>query len=182
MKSLATAGQRLVLLVPADEEQQGQPEALEPQGQAEAHSVSKSKGRPPQKGSANDHLGREEKKEEGMPAASICRPDGRVAERGPQAKVSNPSSIIGPVNVHFSSLKSGLPMCGPTPEPRMRSNLNPAAEEFVPRPPGWFDQGLACGQFLLHQMCHFLPTLPQQVGCSGVQPWLCTPCLALPSG
>ena len=78
--------------------------------------------------------GREEKKEEGKPAASICRPDGRVAERGPQAKVSNPSSIIGPENVHFLSLKFGLPMSGPTPEPRVRSNLNPAAEELEPWP------------------------------------------------
>ena len=40
VKSSATAGQRLVLRVPVDREQQGQSEALEPQGQAEAHSVS----------------------------------------------------------------------------------------------------------------------------------------------
>ena len=80
VKSLVTAVQRLVLLVPADEEQQGQPEALEPQGQldqgqANVHSVFKSLGRPPQKGSANDlpahvgsnpilGVGREEQKEE----------------------------------------------------------------------------------------------------------------------
>ena len=68
-----------------------------------------------------------------MTATSVCRPDGRVAERGPQAKVSDSSSLIGSKNVHFSSLKSGLPMCGPTPEPRVRSNLNPAAEKFMPR-------------------------------------------------
>ena len=111
-----------------------------------------------------------------MPAASVCRPDGRVAERGPQAKVSNPSSLAESKNVHFSSLKSGLPMCGPTPEPRVRSNLNPAAEEFVPRPPGCFDQGLAWGQLLLQQMSHPLQAWLQQLGCLGVQPWLCTPC------
>ena len=99
MKSLATTGRCLVLLVPAKEEQHGQPEALEPQGQAEAHSVSKSSGRPPLKGSANDlpahvgrnpilGVGREVQKEEVMSAASVSRSDDRVAERGPQAKVS----------------------------------------------------------------------------------------------
>ena len=119
---------------------------------------------------------------EGKPTASVCRPDGRVAECGPQAKVSNPSSLIGPESVHFLSLKSCHPMCGPTPEPRVRTNLNPAAEEFMPRPRGWFDQGLALGQFLLQQMSHFLLVWPQQVGCSGVQPWLWTPCMALPLG
>ena len=40
VRSHATAGQREVLLVPVDEEQLGQPEAQEPQGQGEAHSVS----------------------------------------------------------------------------------------------------------------------------------------------
>ena len=44
VKSLVTAVQRVVLLVPVDEGQQGQPEAREPQGQGEAHSVSKSSG------------------------------------------------------------------------------------------------------------------------------------------
>ena len=109
--------------------------------------MSMSQGGPLLKGSANDlptHVGshpilgdgREEQKEEVMPAASLSRSDERVAERGPLAKVSDSSSLFGPKNVHFSSLKSDPPMCGPTPEPRVRSSLNPAAEEFVPRPPG----------------------------------------------
>ena len=81
VKSLATAGQRLVLLPSAEKEQHGQPEALEPQGQAEAHSVSKSTGQPPLKGSANDlpahvgsnpilGVGREVQKEEVSPDTS----------------------------------------------------------------------------------------------------------------
>ena len=46
VKNLVTAVQRLVLLVPADEEEQGPPEALEPRGQpnqglADVHSLSK---------------------------------------------------------------------------------------------------------------------------------------------
>ena len=40
--SQATAGQRQVLLVPVDGEQQGQPGAQELQGQVKAHAVSKS--------------------------------------------------------------------------------------------------------------------------------------------
>ena len=166
MKSLATSGQCEVLLVPVDKEQHGQPGALEPQGQAEAHSMSKSSGRPPLKGSANDlpahvgtcpilGVGREVQKEEVMPAASISRSDDRVAERRPKAKVSNSSSLIGPESVLFSSLKFGIPMCGPTPEPRVRSNLNPAAEGIVPWPPGSLDQGLDVGQYLLQQMPTF---------------------------
>ena len=55
-------------------------------------------------------------------------------------------------------------MSGPTPEPRVRSNLNPVAEEFVPRPPGWLNQGWALGQFLLQQMSQLLLTWPQEVG------------------
>ena len=67
----------------------------------------------PQKGSANNLLpaqagnfpilgdGWEEKKEEGKPAASSCRPDGRVAERGPQAKVIDPSSLAESKNCIF---------------------------------------------------------------------------------
>ena len=117
-----------------------------------------------------------------MPAASISRSDDRVAERGPLSKVSHSSSLFGPKNVHFSSLKSDPPMCGPTLVPRVRSSLNPAAEEFVPRPPGLFDWGLAWVQYSLQQMCHPLLAWLQQLGCSGVLPWQWTPCMALPSG
>merc|ERR1711888_375565 len=149
----------MVLLAPVDEEQHGQPEALERQGRAVAHSVSysksKSSGRHSLKGSANDlpaHVGtcpilgvgrEEQKEEEVLPAASISRSDDRVAERGPYVKVNHPSSLTSSCNVYFSSLKPGIPMCGPTPMPRVRSSLNPAAEEFVPRPPGWIDWGHA---------------------------------------
>ena len=107
-----------------------------------------------------------------MPAASVSRSDDRVAERGPQAKVSDSSSLIESKNVNFSSLKSGLPMGEPTPEPRVRSNLNPAAEGFMPWPPGCFDQGQDAGQFLLQQVSQSLLAWHQREGCAGVQPWL----------
>ena len=136
--------------------------------------MSKSSGRPPLEGSANNlpahvgtcpilGVGQEVQKEEVMPAASVSRSDDQVAERGPLDKVSDSSSLIGPKNVHFSSLKSDPPMCGPTPMPRVRSKLNPAAEKFE-LPPGWFDQGLACWQFSLQQMTRSLLARPQQVG------------------
>merc|ERR1711872_326058 len=117
-------------------------------------------------------VGREEQKEEEvLPAASIGRSHDRVAESGPFAKVNHPSSQISSSNVNFASLMPGFPMCGPTPMPRVRSNLNPAAEEFVPRPPGWFDQGLVWGQLLLQQMSHPLLAWLLQLGWSGVLPW-----------
>ena len=74
------------------EEEQGPPEALEPRGQpnqglADVHSLSKPRGRPLQKGFAEDHLpaqvgslapilgeGQEQKKEEVLPGFSRCRP------------------------------------------------------------------------------------------------------------
>ena len=151
--------------------------------------MSKSSGRPPLKGSANDlpaHVGtcpilgvgqEEQKEEEVLPAASISRSHDRVAERGPYVKVNHPSSQTSSSNVNFSSLKPGIPMCGPTPVPRVRSSLNPAAEEFVPRPPGWIDWGLAGVQYSLQQVCHPLLAWLQQLGCLGVEPWLCTPCV-----
>ena len=94
-------------------------------------------------GSANDlpaHVGsnpilgdgREEQKEEGLPAASVSRSDDQVAECGPLAKVSHSSSLTSSKDELTSSLKSGFPMCGPTPEPRVRSSLNPATEKFEP--------------------------------------------------
>ena len=180
VKSLATAGQRVVLLVPAEEEQHGQPEALEPQGQAEAHSVSKSSGRPPLKGSANDlpaHVGtcpilgvgrEEQKEEEVLPAASVSRSHDRVAECGPCVKVNHPSSLASAKDDLASSLKFGIPMCGPTPEPRVRTNLNPAAEGFVPTP----DQVQAEEELLLQQVSQSLLAWHQGAGCSKDQPWL----------
>ena len=165
MKNLVTAVQRLVLLVPVDEEQLGHLEAQEPQGQGEAHSVSKSSGRPPLKGSANDlpaHVGtcpilgvsrEEQKEEEVLPATSVSRSHDRVAERGPYVKVNHPSSITSSSNVHFSSLKSGFPMCGPTPEPRVRSSLIPAAEELEPWPSLFRRAFSICGAVALHPMC-----------------------------
>ena len=149
--------------------------------------MSKSSGRPPQKGSANDlpaHVGtcpilgvsrEEQKEEEVLPAASVSRSHDRVAECGPYVKVSLPSSITSSNDELTSSLNSGIPMCGPTPVPRVRSSLNPAAEEFVPRPPGYFDWGLAWVQSSLQQVCHPLLAWLQQLGCLGVEPWLCTP-------
>ena len=164
--------------------------------------MSKSTGRPPLKGSANDlpaHVGtcpilgvgrEEQKEEEVLPAASVSRSHDRVAERGPYVKVNHPSSLTSSSSVHFSSLKPGIPMCGPTPVPRERSCLNPAAGGFiprtpggfnqglfVPRPPGWFEQGLAWWQLLPQQMSLPLQAWPQQLGCLGVEPWLCTPCV-----
>ena len=76
----------------------------------------------------------EQKEEEVLPAASIGRSHDRVAERGPCTKVNHPSSQVSSSNVNFTSLKSGFPMCGPTRLPRVRSSLNPAAEELGPWP------------------------------------------------
>ena len=64
VRSQAAAGQRQALLNPANGEQQGRVKAQDEQGQAEAHTVSKTSGRPHQMGSANDHFGWEEQKEE----------------------------------------------------------------------------------------------------------------------
>ena len=91
VKDLATAVQRLELLVPADEKEQGPPEALEPrgrpnQGLADVHCLSKAQGQPHQKGFADNHLPAQvgslapilgkgqEKKEEFLPGFSRCRP------------------------------------------------------------------------------------------------------------
>ena len=131
VKNLVTAVQRLVLLVPADEEEQGPAEALEPrgepsQGPAEVHSLSKTRGRPHQKGLANDHppahvgslapimgVGQEQQKEEVKPKVSHH---------------SLPRSQKRPP----PSLKPCHPMCGPTPEPKLTPNLGPAANPDVP--------------------------------------------------
>ena len=121
-------------------------------------------------------VGREEQKEEEVsPAASVSRSYDRVAERGPFAKVNHPSSHTSSSYVNFSSLIPGFPMCGPTTMPRVWSSPNPAAEVFVPRPPGFFNWGLAGVQSPLQQVCYPLQAWLQQLGCLGVEPWLCTP-------
>ena len=174
--SYAKQGARKVP-IPVNEEQQGQ---------AEVHAVSKSSGRPPFKGSAKGlpahvgtcpilGVGQEVQKEEVLPAASIGRSHDRVAERGPYVKVNHSSLLTSSNDELTSSLKSGIPMCGPTPVPRVRSSLNPAAEEFVPRPPGVFNWGLAWVQSSLQQACYPLQACLQLLGCLGVEPWLCTP-------
>ena len=97
-----------------------------------------SQGQPPQKGSANDLLpaqagssapilgdGREEKKEEVKPGFSRCRPEGRVADPGPEAKVSHHSLLLEPKMMPFPSLKSCHRMCGPTSEPKLTPHLGP---------------------------------------------------------
>ena len=91
-------------------------------------------------------------------------------------KVNHPSSHASACNVNFTSLMPGFPMCGPTPMPSVMTSLNPAAEEFVPRPPGVFNWGLAWVQSSLQQACYPLQAWLQQLGCLGVEPWLCTPC------
>ena len=117
----------------------------------------------------------EVQKEEDLPVASISRSHDRVAECGPFAKVNHPSSQTSSSYVNFSSLKHCFPMCGPTPMPRVRFSPNPAAEVFVPRPPGYFDWGLAWEQSSLQQVCYPLQAWLQQLGHPGVEPWLCTP-------
>ena len=97
------------------------------------------RGRHPQKGSANDHLpaqagssapilgeGQEQKKEEVLPGFSRCRPEGRVADPRPVAKVSNHSLLLEPKMMQFPSLKFCHPMCGPTSEPKLTPHLSPA--------------------------------------------------------
>ena len=117
----------------------------------------------------------EQKEEEVLPAASIGRSHDRVAEHGPVAKVDHPSSHASSSNVNFTSLMPGFPMCGPTPMPRVRFSPNPAAEVFMPRPPGYFNWGLAWEQSSLQQVCYPLQAWLQQLGRLGVEPWLCTP-------
>ena len=84
-----------------------------------------------------------------MPAASICRPDGRVAERRPQAKVSNHSLLLEPLTLPLPSLKICLPMCGPTVEPKLTPHLDPDNDSSYPddlEPGGWPNQGPAGDQ------------------------------------
>ena len=155
VKNLVTAVQRLVLLVPADELEQGPP---------------KPRGRPLQKGFADDHLpaqvgssapilgeGQEQKKEEVLPGFSRCRPEGRVADPGPMAKVSHHFMLLEPKMMPHPSLKFCHPMCGPTSEPKLTPHLGPDINSSNPdelEPRGWSNQGLAGdqGQSRLQQM------------------------------
>ena len=143
VKNLVTAVQRLVLLVPADEEEQGPPEALEPRGQpnqglADVHSLSKPRGRPLQKGFADDHLPAQvgslapilgegqEKKEEVLPGFSRCRPPSRVADSGPHTKVNHHLMLASSSSSFYSR------MCGLNPEPNSCPDLSPANNSSNP--------------------------------------------------
>ena len=120
MRSQAAAGQCQALLSPADGEQQGRVKAQEEQGQAEAHTVSKSSGGPPQMGSANDHFGRkEQQEEEELPWVPVhCQAgfESGGASRPPEA----------PVHPHLLGVAGVVPgqapcLPGPgTPELRVR--------------------------------------------------------------
>ena len=166
MKHLVTAVQCLVLLVPADE---GQPEAQDQQGHFEAHAVSKSLGRPPQMGSANDlpvHAGT-------SPSMEVGREEQQEEEVF--TKVNFPSSHLSSCHVNFAPLMQSFPMCGPTSMPGVMCHLNPAAQEFLPRPPGGFNWGPAWQQSSLQQACYPSQTWLGQQGFLGVGPWPCTP-------
>ena len=76
---------------------------------------------PAQVGSLAPILGEDqEEKEEVLPGLSRCRPPSRVADSGPQAKVSHHLMLPLP------SLRLCPPMCGLNPEPILRPNLSPA--------------------------------------------------------
>ena len=137
--------------------------------------TSKPRGRPSQKGFADDDLPAQarslapilgedqEEKEEVSPSLSRCRPPSRVADTGPKAKVSHhlmlPSS---------SSLSFYPRMCGLNPEPNSSPDLSPANNSSNPEAlesRGRPNHGLADD--------HFLPeprVLPQQVGHAEVLP------------
>ena len=154
VRSQAAAWHRQVLLVPADE---GQPEAQDQQGLAEVHAVSRPSGRPPQMGSANDQFGREEQQEESSTKV-ICH-----------------SSLPNSSSVNFFPLIQSSPMCGLSSMPGEMCQLNPAAQESLPRSPGVFSWGLAWQQSVLQQACWPSQTWLGQQGFCGVGPWPCTP-------
>ena len=90
-------------------------------------------------------------------------------------KVNFPSSRPSSSHVNFAPLMPAFPMCGPTSMPGVMYYLNPAAEEFIPRPPGVFNWGLAWQQSSLQQACYPSQAWLRQPGFLGVEPWLCTP-------
>ena len=92
-------------------------------------------------------------------------------------KVNYPSSHASSSYVNFAPLMPAFPMCGPTSMPGVMYYLNPAAEEFIPRPPGVFNWGLAWQQSSLQQACYPSQAWLRQPGFLGVEPRLCTPSL-----
>ena len=154
MRSQTAVGHRQGSLVPADE---GQLEAQDQQGHAEVHAVSRSSGRPPQMGSANDQFGREEQQEE------------------PSTKVICHSSPPNSSPVNFLPLIQSCPMFGPSSMPGEMCPLNPAAQEFLPRSPGVASWGPACLQSSLQQAVWPSQTWLGEDGFLGVGPWPWTP-------
>ena len=114
-KRLATAVQRLVLLVPVEE---GLQEDQEQQRDAEVNAVVRIKGRPLQVGPANGHYDREEQKEESYP------------------QVISHSCLPQPPTVNYLPLKSSFPMCGESLSAGRMMKLNPWAPEYWPRNSG----------------------------------------------
>ena len=115
-------------------------------------------------GSANDlpaHVGT-------CPSMGVGREEQKEEEVS--TKVIHPSSHASTCNVNFTALMPGTPMCGPTPMPSVMFYLNPAAEEFIPRPPGVFNWGLAWQQSSLQQACYLSQAWFRQPGFLGVEP------------
>ena len=103
-----------------------------------------------------------------MPGFSRCRPSSRVADPGPEAKVSHHFMLLGSKMMPLPSLKLCHRMCGPNPEPNLRPVLgstklssNPEALESRGRP----IQGSADAQFLPRPR-----VLPHQGGHAEVMP------------
>ena len=103
-----------------------------------------------------------------MPGFSRCRPSSRVADPGPEAKVSHHFMLLGSKMMPLPSLKLCHRMCGPTSEPKLTPHLSPAINSSNPdalESRGRPNHGLAD--------VHFLPeprVLPQQVGHAEVLP------------
>ena len=108
-------------------------------------------------GSANDQFGREEQQEE------------------PSTKVICHSSPPNSSSVNFLPLIQSLPMCGPSSMPGGMCQLNPAAQEFLPRSPGVFSWVPAWQQSSLLQAAWPSQTWLGQEGFIGVGPWPWTP-------
>ena len=131
--------------------------------------MSKSSGRPSQMGSANNlpaHAGT-------CPSMGVGREEQKEEEVS--SKVNYPSSHPSSCHVNFAPLMQSFPMCGPTSMPGVMCHLNPAAQEFLPRPPGGFNWGPAWQQSSLQQACYPPQAWLRQPGFFGVELWLCTP-------
>ena len=154
-----------MLLVPADELEQGPPTTRGQPHQVGLADVPKQPKQlhhaeddlPAQVGSLAPILGEDqEEKEEVLPGFSRCRRPCRVADSGPKAKVSHHLMMPLP------SLKLCPPMCGLNSEPILRPDLSPAN---CPSNPGLLmsrgqpqQKGLAdgWGQSRLQQMSLYL--------------------------